>query len=860
MNTRETKKLPVVRDMDRTPILKEVSEFDEPYEIEEEPTSIKSARPKTTSQKSGSMWDKIADKKIQILISIGICLLVVFVLHYLTVISRTEWDGDRYYKTGQMQKGITEVDGETYYFDLETGLKKTGLIKDENGTYYFDESGHQKKDYWYQEGTTQYRYFDEEGNMVKGEIITLNGTRLKFGDNGLQMYYVVDGQLPILGENKEGVFITGWRKIPNQLKFSIDGEGDYADYYFDPNTYKALTGFHRVEDNDYYFESDGILAKNLFDVITENEETEEEITNVYYSHPDTGILLKGLQKYNDDLYYFSEDYKAQKGFITASGNLYYGDIDYKLKKGFFTVNGDSYYADKDAVLQRGLRTIADKTYHFDDKGRMSHGLVTYKDNTHYFNDKGHMETGLIHGINGEIYYASATGVLQKGLLGLDVKNKENEETTKKYYYFGDKWQAEKGLIKIKDKAYIFGEDKIMQTGLITLGGNKYYANSEGELLTGHILVDDASKYFKDDYVMATGLTKIGEDLHYFNKDGVLQKGLVAGSNGETYYADKFGVLQYGFLKLDGKTVYINKDNIMLKGLQTIGKDTYYFDKSGAMQTGLQDVQGNTYYFGNNGIMQTGLITINNQRYYFNDSLVKGTKFALGGKQYNSDANGVVTEIIEGVYTENNHKYYRTLQGTNFVGLKTISGKLYYFGPALARDVIVTNSGKSYFANSEGVLTLLQPGKIQVIDGVVINSKDDKSHIYKPSKNFVVIDLTNQQAIGYQAGKPIVTSNIISGRSVTPTLPGHYKVQGKESNKVLQGIDSTGKEYTFTVKHWLTFNEGLGIHDAPWQAPDSFTNKETYKTAGTNGSIYVPVTEMAKLQAILNNGDSVLVLR
>ncbi|MBQ1922657.1 MAG: hypothetical protein II189_02435, partial [Lachnospiraceae bacterium] len=120
-------------------------------------------------------------------------------------------------------KGLAVIDGATYCF--ENGVSVTGWKTVSGRKYYFTEDGRRAEN----------GLFDADGELClfDAEGIRLTGSGLKTV-NGASYYM-----------NKKSVLQTGFRTVSKKT------------YYFDPRTYKALTGSHEIGGELYIFTSKG---------------------------------------------------------------------------------------------------------------------------------------------------------------------------------------------------------------------------------------------------------------------------------------------------------------------------------------------------------------------------------------------------------------------------------------------------------------------------------------------------------------------------------------------------------------------------------------------------------------------------
>ncbi len=101
------------------------------------------------------------------------------------------------------------------------------------------------------------------------------------------------------------------------------------------------------------------------------------------------------------------------------------------------------------------------------------------------------------------------------------------------------------------------------------------------------------------------------------------------------------------------------------------------------------------------------------------------------------------------------------------------------------------------------------------------------------RNYVEVDLSNQQLYLYTDGEQVLESPIVSGcvaqRHTTPA--GAFALRTKARNVTLRGPD-----YASFVRYWMPFNRGIGLHDANWRRNFGGT---IYRANGSHGCINLP---------------------
>ena len=238
-----------------------------------------------------------------------------------------------------------------YYFDNE-GKAVTGLHSIDNVTLYFDKEGKQAKGRLVEiDGQTH--YFDRDsGAMWTNRTLELNGIRYVIDQNGYvtmnkpgQFIQDKDGDWAYIKEN--GQLATGLQIINHQK------------YYFDP-TGKQAKGKRLLLDGKYYFfdNDTGAMFVNKF------HETGDYFSKKYTYFGEDGSQIFGWATIDGKRVYFKED-----GYQVRNDRHKIGDFDYFFKKDGSMLSDDIdgdykyYYADKDGHLQFGWVTHNNETYY-----------------------------------------------------------------------------------------------------------------------------------------------------------------------------------------------------------------------------------------------------------------------------------------------------------------------------------------------------------------------------------------------------------------------------------------------------------------------------------------------------------------
>ena len=251
------------------------------------------------------------------------------------------------------------------------------------------------------------------------------------------------------------------------------------------------------------------------------------------------------------------------------------------------------------------------------------------------------------------------------------------------YYFNSKGIMQTGWGKISKKYYYFGTNGRMRTGWLTLSGKKYYLDTT----TG------ALQY---------GWFKVGNYTYYSDSKGVVQTNTWVGKK----YLKSTGAMATGWLTVDGKRYYFDPStgDKLVNCWKKIGKCTYHFDENGVKQVNTW-IDGK-YYVGEKGARAKGVTKIDGKYYYFsvksNGILLKGWIKYGNDMYYAHSTKGYL--YVNKWFTKSSNKYYAGADCKLYKGLKTISGKLYYFNTTNGRMVKNTKmeiSGSTYYFEADG---------------------------------------------------------------------------------------------------------------------------------------------------------------
>ena len=573
--------------------------------------------------------------------------------------------GRRYYKDGEPQKtGWTEIDGETYYLDTETGYAATGIttmvpngateaarcVFDAEGVFQSSVTGVYSvgaDTYWLNSGIIEefpglvrtknnghihYYYFGEDGKAVKnGDYkveknngLPLPGYKYKFDENGIIEHDEDTSKNGICeGDGSKFYYIDGVKvgegliKVGDSYYYARTSSGEIVR----GRTYHiSKTNGYPIAPGMYSFDEDGKLLLNGF--------VEDGEFTYYYKD---GVLAKGFVKIENDYYIFN----AASGKMYKDATMWVGGNDYGIEGGMYYFGADGKMVLPD--LENGVKKIVNK-----------------EDGNLYFTiDGAYMYNGLYE-LDGDYYYAKQNGTLAVA------------ETT---------WVSNKN-------------------GLIPEKGNWYAFDAEGRLIqTGFVSGGDGYTYYYENNVLALGFTKISDDYYIFNTySGKMYKNAdmwvgdsAYGIEGGMYYFGANGKmvlpdLENGVKKIvnkeDGNLYFTIDGAYMYNGLYELDGDYYYAKQNGTLavaettwvsnKNGLIPEKGNWYAFDAEGrLIQTGFVTDKDGYTYYYEKNVLALGFTKIGDDY----------YIFNTYSGKMYKDAKMWVPNNDYG---IAGGMYYF--------------------------------------------------------------------------------------------------------------------------------------------------------------------------------------
>ncbi len=600
--------------------------------------------------------------------------------------------------TGAMQTGWHDVygNGVQFFFDADGALKR-GLIFD-GADYYFIEANNTRASGWKFIWGHAY-YFDPVSGAAYRGFHEINGLHYYFGD--------------------DAKMFKGWQTIGTET------------YFFLSNGVR-VSGWQNIGGNRYHFDTDGKMTRGFVN-----------IDGFDYFFGDNGALTRGLVSFGGKIFFVENNYQRGTGWKNVGGKRYYFDdiTGEAAQSGRFEIDGKIYHFGDDGVMHVGWLTEGDKKFYFNPDGTMAVGALSIAGKLYYFSpdpsNRGEMQTGWISLLGLNFFFDRINGYAVTGFVvdGEDYYYINSNRTLfqglryvgGKLYYFGSDGKAVKNdEVAAEGDIYYFGEDATAFSGWRDVGSNRFYyspfdvgyplphkrfamVRNRAFTIGGNLY------YFEASGAMVTGWKVINGIDFYFGEDGAAQKGLVFDGLGYRFIESNYSKAS-GWKNVGGKWYYFDPtDNYALIGLQTgysgfAAGDVFHFNEQGQATFGWETVDGKTYYFLGNMAAYKGARVILGKSYYFDpvsSVLQKDFILRLGSKVFYYNSEGVMTK---GLIQYEGKLYFIDVNDTFAQGWKTINENKYYFMEStdpniagIAAQGITLIAGKYHYFDENGVM-------------------------------------------------------------------------------------------------------------------------------------------------------------
>ena len=307
-----------------------------------------------------------------------------------------------------------------------------------------------------------------------------------------------------------------------------------------------------------------------------------------------GAMATGLHECNGSMYYFRSSGAMATGWVLDGGSWYYAGGSGALASGWLHLGSVWYWLDpaKGGAMATGPAEVEGTWYVFSSSGSLSSGWVRNDGEWYYGDSGGKMVRGWVRG-SAWYYTDPESGRMLTGAVEIDGKSywldPANGGACARSAWVETQggvlsFAADDGVLYMAVKDGVVYKDATFTevlSGWVDCGGDRFYIDSQGHLLTGWQRID--------------------ENWYLLDSNGIMHRGWYW--NGSAYY-------------------YLDKSNGNMRTGWVLDLGSWYWldpDSGGAMATGWKKVGQNWYYLNpnNGGRMVTGSLMIDGYIRTFN---------------------------------------------------------------------------------------------------------------------------------------------------------------------------------------------------------------------------------------------------